>query len=144
MNDPAKLTPEARALYYAHQAALEAEGIEARPTCTLRTLAEQTALYAQGRQPLEVVNNLRKVAGLWPITEAENRKKVTGTMHSRHLAGEDGLSRAYDLVIIKNGTASWDPSDYMRAAEIGRALGLDCGAFWERPDFPHFQLPDAA
>ena len=49
-------------------------------TSTLRTLDEQFALYAQGRQPLAAVNALRAKAGMAPIFE---RMARDGTMHFR-------------------------------------------------------------
>ena len=44
-------------------------------TSTLRTEAEQVALFAQGRQLLPTVNVLRGVAGLPPIGAAEKIPK---------------------------------------------------------------------
>ena len=46
-------------------------------TCTLRTLAEQKALFAQGRLPLSEINRLRKIAGLGAITASV----ATGPCH---------------------------------------------------------------
>jgi len=40
---------------------------------TLRTIDNQKARYAQGRQPLQIVNELRKNVALGIITEKENR-----------------------------------------------------------------------
>lgn len=40
---------------------------------TKRSQETQQAYFAQGRKPLEEVNALRKNAGLWAITEKENK-----------------------------------------------------------------------
>lgn len=120
--------------------------------CVLRMYEEQVALYAQGRESLEEVNRLRKLANMpWMITDAENAKPVTWTMHSKHFPNPDGYSRAFDVVVMKNGrVASWDLKwnsdkdkvpDYEELARIAEQVGLVAGghAFG---DWPHFQLPD--
>jgi hypothetical protein len=70
-------------------------GLDFIVTSTLRTQAEQFAYFAQGRQPLEEVNRLRKEAGLAPINEKENSRTVTRTLDSAHLKG-----LAFDVAII--------------------------------------------
>jgi hypothetical protein len=124
--------------------------------CVLRVYDEQLALHAQGRETLSVVNTLRTKAGMQPISESENKSKVTWTMNSKHFpvkAGKvgAGTSRAFDVVVLKNGrTASWDLKwdadkdqipDYEELALIAEQVGLVAGghAFG---DWPHFQLPD--
>lgn len=63
----------------------------------------QMAYYAQGRQPTEDVNVLRRHAGLPEITPQQNDKKITWTMNSKHVTNlDDGnpdndLSRAIDI-----------------------------------------------
>ena len=37
----------------------------------------QVAYYAQSREPLSVVNKLRKRVGLAPITDSENKRAIT-------------------------------------------------------------------
>jgi hypothetical protein len=44
---------------------------------TYRPNDVQEAYYAQGRQPLAAVNKLRQAAGLYLLTAAENKKKIT-------------------------------------------------------------------
>lgn len=143
------LIPSLRLLCRAHLAACAEAGLSVLVTYTLRTLAEQEALYAQGRQSCLRVNALRTAAGLPPITEAQNRRPVTWTMSSKHLPGPDGLSRAYDIAIRDGSGVTWDLKadgnqnqhpDYQEAAEIGRKLGLECGYYWRQPDPCHYQM----
>lgn len=121
-----------------------------------RTYLEQNALFAQGRESLDVVNNLRKVAGLWPITEDENKKIVTWTLNSEHVVNLDDerkdndLSRAIDFCIKdKNGKANFDVkadvnedgiSDYRECGLIGESIGFYSGIRFRKPDWGHLQL----
>lgn len=147
--DLSHLTPALHVLCTAHLAACEAAGLDVFVTFTRRTAAEQGALWAQGREPLVRVNTLRELAGMPPITEAENGHCVTWTRNSKHLPGPDGLARAYDIAIRDKSGVFWDCKrdgnhnghpDYKEAAEIGRSLGLECGYFWTRQDAAHYQL----
>ncbi len=101
-------------------------GIPFMFTCTRRSQKEQNDLYAQGR--------------------TKPGKIVTWTTKSKHIEG-----RAFDIAILKDGKPSWDvkvdvnkdgEADYIQAAIIGHALGLNCGAFWKKPDYPHYELAD--
>lgn len=124
-------------------------------TCTGRDFKEQVALYAQGRQPLEETNKLRKIAKMQPITAEANKKRVTWTLASRHIINLDDTNKlndkstAFDFAIIKNGKAIWDVkadvdadgvSDYLECAKIAQSLGLESGAFWKKADYPHVQM----
>ena len=113
----------------------------------VRTLAKQTAYYAQGRKSLEIVNSLRKQAGLPPIKESEN-KAVTATMKSKHLEG-----KAVDLVPIVQDKARYDlckefaPLVLAKAKELGISIrwggDWNCnGIFYEKgeTDSPHFEV----
>lgn len=124
-------------------------GLHALITNTGRTQAEQIALHAQGRLPLEQVNQLRKDAGLPPIDAERNSKKVTWTTNSLHLIQPDGYCRAADFCLTKNGKAYWDVKadidddeipDYEEAGLIAERLGLTWGGRWKSPDYPHLQL----
>jgi len=132
----------------------EAKGIKVLITCTARSYQEQLALYAQGRNPLEFTNSLRKKAGLAPITEKENKSKVTWTMNSKHITNlldddkNNDKSLAWDFVILDGKTAKWDIkvdvnknkiSDYEEAGKIAEELGLEWGGRWKSPDAPHIQ-----
>jgi peptidoglycan L-alanyl-D-glutamate endopeptidase CwlK len=93
---------------------------------TLRTFAEQDALFAQGRtKPGGVVTNAK--GGL--------------SMHNYGLA--------VDIVLILDGkTASWDvkgdfdgdgKSDWMEVVTIFKQHGWEWGGDWKFYDAPHFQ-----
>ena len=150
------LVPKLQMLYYQFKAKMDLAKIPFIVTCTARTVKEQVALYAQGRQILNEVNVLRAQAQLPPITEAENKNKVTSTLQSKHLVDlEDPIttndkSSAFDIAILKNGKATWDLKinvnnneipDYMEAGKIGQSVGLIWGGSWINfKDYPHFQL----
>lgn len=142
-------------LYIKHAEAMLEAGILFRLTTVVRTHAEQEAFYAQGREPLASVNAKRMTAGMRAIAEKDN-VVVTHTKNSRHFPDEEGKAHAYDIAIIKKGdngveTVTWDLKydgqsdgrpDYIQAAEIGRRVGLECGAFWDGfKDYPHYQVP---
>lgn len=130
-------------------------------TSVARTYEEQIALYAQGRQPYEEVNILRRVAGMPPIVQSQNRK-VTWTMASKHIIRltddipNNDFSRAIDFGIVdSNGRyvgsdkADIDEDnlpDYLELGELGNRikdeLGLPIlwgGDFRTTKDYPHFE-----
>lgn len=130
-------------------------GHEVIITCTARDFKEQVALYAQGRQPLNEVNRLRKIVGWVGLTDEQNKKRVTWTLASRHIINLDDTNKqndkatAFDFAVIKNGKAIWDVkadidadgvADYLECAKVAQSLGLESGAFWKKADYPHVQL----
>lgn len=132
-------------------------GIDTMFTCTARSFQEQVALYAQGRQELEEVNRLRKIAFLPPINAEMNKREVTWTLASKHIINlyddiaENDKAHAFDIVVLKNGKAVWDVKaslnendipDYAECGAIGKSLGLFWGGdFVKNKDYPHFELP---
>jgi peptidoglycan L-alanyl-D-glutamate endopeptidase CwlK len=144
--------PELQVKYLAFCGKMAEAGVPLGLSAVMRTRAEQEAFYAQGRENLSDVNAKRAIAGMAPITDKEN-VIVTWTKNSRHFPDPTGKSRAFDIFIIRGDKkATWDLKfdgdadgvpDYLEAAEIGRACGLDCGAFWSgKKDYPHMQLFD--
>ena len=142
-------------LYTAFDMKMSLAGIPFIVTCTARTTREQIALYAQGRQPLEEVNILRNLARMYEIKE-ENNRIVTWTLQSKHLVDfddgdpENDKSRAFDIALIRRGTPHWEIKadvneneikDYIEAAALGYSVGLRPGAYFRRPDYPHFEFP---
>lgn len=117
---------------------------------TFRSAAVQLAYFNQGREKLTVVNKLRVKAGLAPISEAENRRKITfkkpgGSKHERT------PSQAFDIGFVKAGKMDYSPINYQRAAAILRDAYPDVtwGADWDHDgktsdetfvDMPHFQI----
>lgn len=103
----------------------------------MRSQAEQNAIYSQGRADLETTNHLREIAGLDPIEEDENNRKVTWVKHSKH---NDGL--AFDIVNInEQGKADWNDDEFYKAAVVVfKEYGLIAGYNWTKTqDKPHFE-----
>ena len=89
----------------------------------LRTVAEQDALYAQGRtKPGNKVTNAR------------------GSSYSS--CHQWGIA----LDVFRNdGKGAFNDSDgfFTKVGKIGQSIGLEWGGSWKHPvDKPHFQLPD--
>ena len=109
-----------------------------------RSTQVQEAYYAQGRKPLNEVNELRKLAGLYLLRSERDNYTITWTLKSKHLEG-----LAMDIVPMKaDGNPTWDMAHYSDAFVIitftARNLGLECGADWPgtQKDWPHFQIKD--
>lgn len=160
------MTPELAEKYQLHAQAMIDAGIRFRLNCVVRSQAEQDALYAQGREPIEAVNAKRMTAGMralpldlsgvfggkrLPYSEYPGKFIVTYTKNSRHFPDKQGKAHAYDIEILKDlddgGEAHWDlkydgqddgKPDYIQAAELGKKCGLECGAEWG--DYPHYQI----
>lgn len=120
-----KLRTEAKEIYNEIVSALKGRAT-VRFTQTLRTIAEQDALYAQGRtKPGKIV------------TWAKGGKSY----HNYGLA--------IDICLIIDGKeASWDItkdfdkdriSDWMEIVAIFKSRGWEWGGDWEKKDYPHFQ-----
>lgn len=119
-----KLRDEALKIYEEICEVLEGRA-ECRFAFTLRTFAEQDALYAQGRtKPGKIVTKAK--AGL-----------------SYHNYG-----MAIDIVLIVGGKAVWDTktdfdgdgvSDWMEVVRIFKEYGWEWGGDWKFVDYPHFQ-----
>jgi peptidoglycan L-alanyl-D-glutamate endopeptidase CwlK len=113
-------------------------------TSTLRTLAEQEALFAQHRRPLSDVNSLRLIAGMKPITDAENSYIVTnadGVIYkSNHQSG-----RAIDIVPVdRDDNPIWPPVTDVRwqmIAVVMKQHGFAWGGDWTGGliDLPHYE-----
>jgi peptidoglycan L-alanyl-D-glutamate endopeptidase CwlK len=123
-------------------AACKVHGLEVIVTSTLRTPAEQAALYAQGRKTLHLVNALRAAAALNPVTRDQNQI-VTSVEVSVH---ELGL--AFDIALGTKGTPHWDvtldtnsnkKADYLEAGELGESMGLIWGGRFSQRDLCHFE-----
>lgn len=89
----------------------------------LRTVAEQDALYAQGR------------------TTAGN--KVTNAKGSSYSSMHQ-WGVAFDFIRV-DGKGNYNDSDgfFSKVGKIGQSIGLEWGGAWKSlKDKPHFQLPD--
>ena len=105
-----------------------------------RTVAVQEAYYAQGRESLEDVNKKRSAAGLFSLQSERDNYPITQTLRSKHI---DGL--AMDVVPVDGkGNPTWDLAHYYKffavIKDCGKKVGLTCGADWNPPDWPHYQI----
>jgi hypothetical protein len=144
-------------LYHEFLKAMDKACLRFRVTSTGRDYKVQVALYAQGRESLANVNAYRMAAGLSPITEKENRNRVTWTLNSLHVIRRDDndpdndYAEAFDIVLYNGGgRAHYDVKvdanaasgpDYDEAGRIGESVGLVWGGRFRNPDRPHYQRP---
>lgn len=99
-------------------AAWEEMRIDLRVTSGTRTMAEQQALYDQGRtKPGKRVTNARPG-------------------YSWHNFG-----LAFDVTVFEGTKPRWDGPEYDAVGKLGERLGLEWGGSWKGfKDRPHFQL----
>ena len=123
------LAAPVRAAALAMLAKCQTAGIDLLIYCTLRSNAEQTALYAQGRTaPGAILTNAR--AG-----------------QSMHNPDKTGKAWAFDAVPRVAGKAAWnDGALVQRMGEIGEACGLQWAGRWRGAlrESVHFQLDRGA
>ena len=119
-----KVREEARDIYFEISAALTGKAF-CRFSHTLRTFAEQDAIYAQGRTTKGPIVSMAK-AGLSP--------------HNYGLA--------IDIVLINDKKAVWDTkmdfdgdgkADWMEVVTIFKQYGWTWGGNWKFVDAPHFE-----
>jgi peptidoglycan L-alanyl-D-glutamate endopeptidase CwlK len=114
------LEPETLKLANAFLANCEAASVDVLVTCTLRTFAEQDALYAKGRTEAGMI-----------VTNAKGGQ-------SPHQYG-----MALDVVPLEHGKPIWQASDPIWAivGVCGVNAGLEWGANFPGSfkDIPHFQ-----
>jgi len=113
------------------------QGISVWVYSTLRSKSLQMALYAQGREPLDVVNSLREKSGLTPIEEVDNKYIVTRLKVSAHNYG-----LAADFVPVVDGKPQWYNDElWLRCGCIALNLGMEWGGMWKGlVDKPHIQM----
>jgi hypothetical protein len=103
-----------------------------------RTFNLQAALFAQGRESLDSVNNRRLAVGLAPITEEENQKIVTKAPPGH---GWHEFACAADVApLTPEHKIDWNVSHPNWQAILAKATscGLAEGALWRTfPDNPH-------
>lgn len=125
---------------------LKARGVPAVVTSTLRTEAEQAALYAQGREPLEEVNKKRAIAGMRLLAPAENKYTVTNADGVKYKSNHQG-GTALDVVPEYDGRPVWPPAHDERWTQIAGVFkkhGFEWGGDWKDfPDLPHYQWREA-
>jgi len=104
-----------------------------------RTVAVQKAYYAQGRELLATVNELRKKAGLYLLRSERDNYPITWTLNSKHIEG-----LAMDVLPVDGaGNPTWDLAHYKDQFDsiryCGEKAGLVCGADWPQADWPHYE-----
>jgi hypothetical protein len=127
-----------------------------------RSHEHQEALFAQGRRPLSEVNQLRaRVPGLYPISEAANKRPVTNSRGGQsphqyraaidvalYNAKPDDPQKRGELIYGAGSEWFWDA---VRALTAERRADLVWGADWDSDgetrderflDFPHVELRD--
>jgi len=105
-----------------------------------RAVAVQEAYYAQGRELLATVNELRKKAGLYLLRSERDNYIITWTKNSKHVEGF-----AMDVVPVDGaGNPTWDLAHYedqfKAILHCGKKSGLVCGADWKPADWPHYEI----
>lgn len=114
-------------------------------TCTHRSNDEQAALYAQGRQPVEEINRLRKKAGMLAITKTEAKRRVTNARPGASLHNEYP-ARAFDIAFINsNKKLDWSTDLFKKFWEIIKTINprMSWGGNWQSiKDYPHFQIEE--
>ena len=119
MNDLHMLVPQAEAKARELIAVCEAHGYKIKITQTLRTKAEQDALYAQGRTKSgSIVTNV----------------KYPNSMHCWGVAFD---------ICRNDGTGAYNDADgfFTKVGQLGVSIGLEWGGNWKSiVDKPHFQL----
>jgi len=114
------------------------QGMHVIVTCTLRTMEEQAALYAQGREEIAAVNTLRAIAGMPPI-EGEANRIVTCARPGESM---HNFGLAFDVVPLDGGKPVWNVSDpvWQTVGRTGKECGLEWAGEWKRfREYAHFQ-----
>lgn len=144
IRDTAELEPKTREAVERGIAALKALGIRHWVNETYRMQITQDAYYAQGREPVGAVNAKRRGAGLWLITEAENKTVVTNAKKSKHTE-----RKAVDIYPMTAKGEPWykaPKSEFDKIAGVMKMFDLEWGGDWTNPktgasgwDCPHYQ-----
>jgi peptidoglycan L-alanyl-D-glutamate endopeptidase CwlK len=118
-----KLEPGTRALAIAAFAAWARAGILLRPTQTLRSYAEQDALYAQGRTlPGHIVTHAPGGYSWHNHARAFDVAELDKTPYELGMPGPQDDDALWEFI-----------------GDIGEQVGLEWGGRWKFQDKPHFQ-----
>lgn len=125
------LHPRLRSAYILFDNAMRDAKIDYIITCTYRNNEDQQKLFDQGRTKNgSIVTNAR------PGESKHNTVDANGMPSSK----------AFDIVVIKNGKPDWDVKnpDWRKAGSIGKRVGLDWAGDWKSfKEYPHFQLTES-
>lgn len=128
------LQPEVRELALTFISALDDAKLPFVITSTLRTVDEQIAYFAQGRAPQDIVNLLRKKAGMLGIDAVENTHTITKCDGLTKLSNHQG-GRALDVAPMVAGRPTWNYTKYANEYKAIGAIGKSVGLRWGG-DFP--------
>lgn len=132
--------------------AMRVKGWDATIGSGMRTLEQQGALFAQGRESLERVNSMRDNAGLPPISASANRHTVTNARpgQSNHNLTKASLSSSRSTFYVVNGYAvdivssrhGWHPDSlfWRDLGALAKQYGCEWGGDWDKPDPAHVQM----
>ena len=123
------LHPKLQALLYELKAECEKQGLKIGIADCVRTVAEQDANYAKGRDKKGKVIDKSKI-----VTNAKG--SAYASMHQWGVA--------FDFY-RNDGKGSYYKADgfFRKVGAIGKTIGLQWGGDFKSPvDEPHFQLPD--
>jgi peptidoglycan L-alanyl-D-glutamate endopeptidase CwlK len=141
--DIAVLTPDTLALVRKVIEAHAAIGETLVPIQTLRTFAEQDALFAKGRtapgEPCRHAgDNKARQPGMCPVHPLGLTVTAAIGGHSPHNWG-----CAADFWFMREGglTSSVGPAVWQRMGEIGEAAGMKWGGRFPSRDLDHLELP---
>lgn len=153
--DILRLEPETRARAQAFLKGCDDADLDILVTCTDRTFAEQTGLYAIGRtKPGNPCSCGRRKNPLGTCIKHPLGLRVTNARAGRSW---HNWLRALDVVPLRFGKPVWgtagdgiddDPSDdltddmelWQRVGAIGKSCGLEWAGDWHTfPEYPHFQ-----
>lgn len=124
--NPEDLHPDILQKYHSFLQGCKEQGIDILTTCTYRSGAEQTILYAKGRtEPGRIVT----------------KAKAGESKHNFTINGKPA-SKAFDVVPIIDGKPMWYDGHpaWLALGEIGERCGLEWAGRWEFKEFPHFQI----
>ena len=144
------LHPSLAAVYSEAKAAYIAahpNGLRPRLGETYRSAEVQRAYFAQGRQTIGQINQLRTLAGLPAIGPTDARQIITKAQPGQSAHGFLP-ARAFDVLLLNaDGTANWTEAAYtlfavfVRTAAAKLGVAVSSGAFWPKfKDAPHHQL----
>ena len=147
MNNLDALLPSVKKMALEFLKKLDLAGIKYSVIETRRSQDVQDAYFSQGRDDPEVVNEKRKKAGLYALSENECKKVITKAKVSKHTSG-----LALDVAPVVNGKILWtidatEKANYWkRLGEIGESCGFVWGGRWTPLDkyglgwdLPHFE-----
>lgn len=117
IRDISELTPSAQEACKTFLYECEQQGLKVKITETYRSQERQNELYAQGRTKAGQI--------------------VTWTKNSRHTS-----RRAWDICQDIKGKEYSDTAFFRRCGTIAKELGITWGGNWNKPDMPHFEIPE--